>query len=538
MDKNEDSKGFPSLDSKSEVTGIGDSNTRNHQTKHSAVPLSYERPLIPVNNRHLRDIADDSIDALVKANSKLNLLLFIRGGKLVELTQDRKGKTHCSVVSEVALRGILDRVADYMSVTKKEDDCVYKPARPPRDLAPDLLARAHTLPFPSLEMISYNPIYTRDGVLLAVNGYHLESGIYVDLGALILPPFPAPADGLQQLLELMCDFPFANVSGPGHALGALLLLLVRPMIDGPTPLHLIDAPGPGTGKGLLAHALTLVALGIQQPVTTLPTSESEIDKRVTAILMAGTPAILLDNVSSLKGNILAAALTSEIYSSRILGTNEMANGVNLATWFATGNNVVLDTDLARRTVSIRLDANTERPSERTGFVHTNLLSHVRAHRPALLAACLSLVQAWLDAGRPAGTAQLGSYEAWSATIGGILDVAGVPGFLSERELISADADIDTHDWTRLFEQMHERYQSQPQSAATWLDMMRSINCHGQLWERPHPDGSSRAVGKALTRQRDKIYGGYQLRVVYDRSTKVNGYALAPVSPLPVLKGKV
>lgn len=41
---------------------------------------------------------------------------------------------------------------------------------------------------------------------------------------------------------------------------------VRDLIDGPTPLHLIEAPVAGTGKGLLASIAMLPALpGRRQP---------------------------------------------------------------------------------------------------------------------------------------------------------------------------------------------------------------------------------------------------------------------------------
>ena len=43
-------------------------------------------------------------------------------------------------------------------------------------------------------------------------------------------------------------------------LAALLLPFVRRMVHGPTPLHLIESPSPGTGKSLLAKVISKIAL--------------------------------------------------------------------------------------------------------------------------------------------------------------------------------------------------------------------------------------------------------------------------------------
>jgi hypothetical protein len=66
------------------------------------------------------------------------------------------------------------------------------------------------------------------------------------------------------------------------------------------------------------------------------------------------------------------------------------------------------TVLARRSVLIRLDANVERPAERKGFRHPNLLAYARGNRGQLVWACLTLIQAWVAAGRPSGSENLAS----------------------------------------------------------------------------------------------------------------------------------
>ena len=78
-------------------------------------------------------------------------------------------------------------------------------------------------------------------------------------------------------------------------------------------MYLIDAPTRGTGKGLLADLISVVTLGVQIDAMVLPRDEDEIDKRITATLMAGHTLILLDNVTVLKSSSLAAALSTTLW---------------------------------------------------------------------------------------------------------------------------------------------------------------------------------------------------------------------------------
>jgi hypothetical protein len=71
------------------------------------------------------------------------------------------------------------------------------------------------------------------------------------------------------LEELLGDFPFVDTAGPAHTLAALFERFVRPLICGPTPLYLIDAPAQGTGKGLLADVVSRVVMGVSAPVMAL-----------------------------------------------------------------------------------------------------------------------------------------------------------------------------------------------------------------------------------------------------------------------------
>jgi hypothetical protein len=92
---------------------------------------------------------------------------------------------------------------------------------------------------------------------------------------------------------------------------------------------------------------------------------------------------------------------------------------------ATGNNLAYVGDMARRVVPIALDAVLERPEERSGFAHADLLAWVKQERPRLAMDALTLVKAYCDAGRPAqGLTPFGSFEPWSTLIRHALAWAG------------------------------------------------------------------------------------------------------------------
>ena len=161
--------------------------------------------------------------------------------------------------------------------------------------------------------------------------------------------------------------------------------------------------------------------------------EDEWRKRLTAKLRAGSQAVLIDNLKRpLVSASVAVALTSTVWEDRILGTSDTTRLPVRCAWIATGNNPTLSSEIARRTVRIRLNAKRDRPWLRDRFRHPDLREWVANHRHELVAAALTLVRAWIEAGKPEPTSSptLGMFESWSRVMGGILQVAAVPGFLS------------------------------------------------------------------------------------------------------------
>ena len=415
-----------------------------------------EKPVIQVNNRFLRDIADDAIKALHACNNPPRL--YIRSKLLSRV--DKDGKAH--IMDNASLKGYLDRCADFISIRTHKEQQIVSPARPPSDLAPDLLAlETSELDLPELEAVSTVPIITSQGRILTQDGYDAESKTLLILNDLKNFKFElmSIAKVRKILDDLFIDFPFAFLEiGRAHAYAMLLQHFIRQMINGTTPLYLIESPTRGTGKGLLCNIIAYIITGKSAPIMTLPRTGEEMEKRITSNLLEGHPLILLDNVNKLGGDELAAILTAEIWRGRRLGKSEMLHITNNAMWIATGNNVDLCDDIPRRVIPIRLDAGVEKPEERKSFKHQDLKSFVLGNRNLFINACLSLIQDWINKGCPKGSKTLGSYESYGQITGGILENAGVTGFLDGREYLYEHSDKETTEWKTVCEVWWQCYE--------------------------------------------------------------------------------
>lgn len=397
---------------------------------------------------------------------------------------------------------------------------------PVRDVARDMLAYPHS-GLPALEAVVAAPVFDREGALVMARGYHAGARLWYEPEGFTVAPVPerpseADVVAARTLLldDLLVDFPFAADSDRAHALGALILPFVRRMVAGCTPIHLVEAPTPGSGKGLLGDLVSLISIGRVCEPTTFTADEDEARKKITSILLKAQPVILLDNIrNGLDSAQLASALTAETWSDRILGQTRMIDLPNRATWIVTANNPHLSLEIARRCVRIRLDAKTDRPWARSGFKHSPLRDWARANRSNLVHALLTLIRAWIAAGRPSGRRSLGSFESWAGVVGGLLDVAGVQGFLGNTEQLYEAADAEGQEWREFVTAWWDKHGEVWVSATDLL----TLAVERDLLGAAIGDKSSRSqkirLGKALSAARDRRFGEWC--VVIGRNTDGN-----------------
>ncbi|MFH1463503.1 MAG: ATPase, partial [Pseudomonadota bacterium] len=292
------------------------------------------------------------------------------------------------------------------------------------------------------------------------------------------------------------------------------------------PLHLVEAPTEGTGKTLLAKVVSLVATGAVAQGTSLPRSEEEIRKKLTATLAGSPSVVLLDNVAhALDSESMAAVLTSEVWSDRLLGQTRMVHLPNRALWLATGNNPVLSRELARRAVRIRLDASLEQPWLRAGFRHPDLEAWAVTERPRLVAALITLVRGWIVDGRPEGEVALGSFEGWSRLVGGVLRSAGVAGFLADRHEQVAVSDPGEVEWGAFVALWAERLGERSVSGGELLDLAAAERFFDLDPQSASQSRERARFSRALAARRDRHYGPWRVEVRRDARRKQNSYGV-------------
>ena len=163
----------------------------------------------------------------------------------------------------------------------------------------------------------------------------------------------------------------------------------------------------------------------------------------STVSRGGTTALLIDNLRRpLVSANLATAITATYWEDRVLGTSEMTRVPVRCAFIATGNNPTLSSEIARRTVRIRLDAKVDRPWLREQFRHTNLRRWGRqSSRMGVLGG--TDARSGLDQGgepEPQNTPTLGMFE--SQVLSGVLHVAEIRGFLGNLDEFYQSADTE------------------------------------------------------------------------------------------------
>jgi Bifunctional DNA primase/polymerase, N-terminal len=412
------------------------------------------------NGRQLRDVTDDALAALLARNKPP--LIFQRGKEMVRVVRSAEHRPVIQPLQESALRGELARSADWATVSQKGKVSFCPPTL---DVVRDL-ANLRSWPdgIPPLVDIIEAPALRPDGSIIDAEGFDPSTGVFympdrgLDVGSIPLyPTRDELLDALSVMDDIIGEFPFENGASMANALALALTPLMRACLGGaPVPMAILDAPQQGSGKSLLARVVSIIATGQEAAAFTAPTEEAEWRKSITAMVRAGSAFVLIDNVDltdwrgdpiPLRSAALSAILTTSVHRDRILGCSTMVDLPTRATWALSGNNVQVSGDLIRRCYRIRIDAKMARPWTRAGFTHPELVEYVRGRRGQILGALLTLCRGWFGAGCPPTSAPLlGSFEAWSRTVGGILEVAGVEGFLSDQDAMYASADVETPEW--------------------------------------------------------------------------------------------
>jgi hypothetical protein len=307
---------------------------------------------------------------------------------------------------------------------------------------------------PVLRKVRAYPYFDRSGKLVNVVGYNAESECYLTKATDIQRPGPGERPETV-LAEWMQDFMLRSFEG-GHsmtyAMAAVLTILTRDMIDGPTPLFAVTAAEQGTGKGKLVDALCLAATGDTPWTINYAADPDRLVSEVMTALLSGRPAINLDNIRrKFGGEAIETVLTRVTYEGRLLGSMTPVQVDNLALWLATGNNLEMTVDALRRTIPVRLVSREDGAANRGGWIHDDIdqpNGWTIRNRARILGAFVVMVERWQAGVRAGWQAERnvwrpGSYEAWGRVVGSVCVHAGFAGWGEGIDGSRAAADPET-----------------------------------------------------------------------------------------------
>lgn len=432
------------------------------QIKRAREKAGHVRPRIIFSESELGRVLDEAEAALIASGTPI----YQQSGRLVQpvtigatgMGDDQVRRAAGSLVihdlNEYRLLEFFTDAAVFVrQTTDAKGKLIEKEIGPPLRLAKHYAARVGAWRLPELAGISTIPTMREDGSIASEAGYDPDSRLIIDKQGVTFPPVPdAPTkENAERALELLIDpiskFPFVlddEDAKPGGdvpsasrsaALSMMLTAVARHAI-GAAPIFGLSAPSMETGKSLLADIPAMMVTGRRAAMISQGDSEEEYAKRLLSILMRGDPVNVIDNVTrEVSGDALATIITEEKWSQRFLGQNKMVEVSTKALFIANGNNLVFREDMAVRALMVSLDARMERPGERS--FDRDLRKWVPENRAALVVAALTILRAYVVAGRPRGKMKASRFAEWSNLIRGALVWLGEPDPLDTQDRVSA-----------------------------------------------------------------------------------------------------
>jgi len=409
--------------------------------------------------------------------------------------------------------------------------------------------------FSPLERVAHAPFVRPDGTIVTEPGYDeaTKTILLADpvLEGLTVPENPSPEEitAARELIlsEWFGDMPFETDADRANLLALIVTPAIRGMVP-KVPLAVVDGLQAGVGKNLIADSIISVYTGSAAEPMNWVSEPEELRKQITSAFRTGKEFFVFDEAHTIEGAPLAQALTAETWQDRILGVSTMANFPNRVTWISLGNQVQVRGDLTRRVyrISIRPDyANPQdRPSSsfrHPGISGLDLVSWSRANRRQLMVAILTLVRAWFAQGapRPRRSISFGSFEVWERIVSGIVEAAGLDGFLKNLKIWRSESDFDTQYWHGHLGWLREQFSNNTFRAS---DVKGKALADPAAYmappklDDPSEKGYTKALGEAYSRLKGRRYDGMWIERVGSAFGHVSQWRVFEEDDLPPAPG--
>ena len=359
-----------------------------------------------------------------------------------------------------------------------------------------------------------------DGVLVTAPGYDPVSQRFsvFDNRQYVLgePTTEAARQALAMLEELLVEFHFVAPTDKAAALSAIFTAVVRVSLPLAPAFH-VRAPVFGSGKTYLCELIGAFAGPGGNAKVSYPTTSEEATKVVLALLLTSPAVIEFDDMDTdwIPHGVIKRMLTTDQITDRILGVSKTATVSTRALFLGSGNNVGPVRDLLRRVLTIHVDPRCATPATMT--YSGNPVDKVRKNRGAYVAAVLTIIRAWQEAGSPrAEIDNIVSYSgAWSDYCRFPLMWLGLPdpatALLAQ---VRHDPDADSlgslmTEWRQAFGSsavtVRKAVAAALKSHPDLLDAMREF----PIEERGEINRSK--LGWLLKKNADRIIGGFEFQ---------------------------
>ena len=401
---------------------------------------------------------------------------------------------------------------------------------------------------PVLAGLARQPYFREsDGKLVTSAGYDSGSQLFgvFDHREFVTsePTLENARHAMAMLEDLLFEFHFVAPTDKAAALSAIFTAVVRLSLEH-APAYHAKAPVFGSGKTYLCEVIGAFGGPGGNRKVSYPTTSEEATKAILALLLTSPAVIEFDDMDTdwIPHGVIKRMLTTDKITDRILGVSKTATVSTRTLFLGSGNNVGPVRDLLRRVLTIHIDPRCATPATLT--YTGNPVEKVRKNRSAYVAAVLTIILAWRQAGSPRAPVQsIVTYSgAWSEYCRYPLMWLGHPDPATSL-LTQVTHDPDSDSLKSLMAEWEKCFGSTPTTVRKAVD--KALHGHGDLLDamREFPIEERGEINRSkfgwlLKKNANRIVGGFEFQQTEaDGRTAWRVIKAAPRSPaLPASTG--
>lgn len=287
----------------------------------------------------------------------------------------------------------------------------------PKWVAQEMYARP-THKLRELRGLAPMPCLRQDGSILNVGGWDPASKLFLEVGEDVpqRPPRHLCQEAYERVAKLFEQFPLTD-EGRAALFSYLLTAVGRYYIDGPVPVMVLDANRAQVGKSKLAESVSIVAAGYRVSSRSWSGESREMTDTLHAAMVTEPRVLFFDNVKN-NGLLASEVLDGALTNGKISRVKKYQHYQMEVTFrpivLITGNGVRIGSDLAPRTIFVRLKTELEDPALRDDLAIPDLLKHIRENLPQISADLLTCWRGWMAAGKPKPDARpWATFQEWN-----------------------------------------------------------------------------------------------------------------------------